>query len=48
MATVGYGDICAKTLEERLYCVALMILGVIVFTVISGALSSLISNYDSS
>lgn len=46
MATVGYGDIYPVTLYERLYTIFLMIVGVSAFTFISGALSSIISNYD--
>jgi len=48
IATVGYGDISAETTEERVFCIGLMIIGVIAFTFISGALSSILSNYDSS
>lgn len=48
IATVGYGDISAETTEERIFCIGLMIIGVIAFTFISGALSSILSNYDSS
>jgi len=46
VATVGYGDISPYTTEERIFCIILMLVGVSSFTFVSGALSSLISNYD--
>ena len=46
--TVGYGDITAINLYEKLLCIILMIIGVISFSFATGALSSIISNYDSS
>jgi hypothetical protein len=46
MTTVGYGDMSAATTPERVFCIVLMVVGVIVFTFISGALASVISNYD--
>jgi hypothetical protein len=46
--TVGYGDITAISLYEKLLCIILMIIGVISFSFATGALSSIISNYDSS
>ena len=48
MSTVGYGDISGGTTLERLYCIILMLSGVIAFNLISGALGALITNYDSS
>mmetsp|Transcript_27296 Transcript_27296/g.36510 ORF Transcript_27296/g.36510 Transcript_27296/m.36510 type:complete len:264 (+) Transcript_27296:1271-2062(+) len=47
-STVGYGDLSASTTLERLYCIVIMIAGVTAFTFISGALSSILSNYDTS
>ena len=47
MSTVGYGDISGGTTAERIYCIALMLTGVISFNLISGALGALITNYDS-
>jgi hypothetical protein len=46
MTTVGYGDMSANTTIERCFCVFLMIVGVVVFTFISGSLASVLSNYD--
>lgn len=45
-STVGYGDISPENTYERLYGCALMLIGVISFTFISGALSSILSSYD--
>ena len=47
-STVGYGDLSASTTLERLFMVLIMLAGVTSFTLISGALTSLISNYDTS
>jgi hypothetical protein len=46
MTTVGYGDMYAKTNAERVFCLGLMILGVSIFTYISGALTSIITVLD--
>ena len=46
MTTVGYGDMSAGTTVERVFCILLMVIGVIVFTFISGSLSSVLSNFD--
>ena len=48
ISTVGYGDMSASTDLERFYCIILMLIGVSIFTFISGALSSILSNYDNS
>lgn len=47
MSTVGYGDISGGTTLERIFCIFLMLSGVISFNLISGTLGSLITNYDS-
>ena len=47
-STVGYGDLSASTTIERIYCIIIMLAGVTAFTFISGALSSILSNYDTS
>lgn len=46
--TVGYGDITAYNSSERAFCIILMLIGVISFSFMTGALSSIISNYDNS
>ena len=48
ITTVGYGDVSASTTSERIFCIVLEIFGVIVFTYISGSLSSIMSSSDSS
>lgn len=45
-ATVGYGDISPLNTLERLYGMGLMMFGVLSFTFISGALSSILQTYD--
>ena len=45
-STVGYGDLSASTTIERIFCIIIMLAGVTAFTFISGALSSILSNYD--
>lgn len=44
--TVGYGDISSVNSTERLFCAAMMVIGVISFSFANGALSSIIQNYD--
>jgi hypothetical protein len=48
IVTVGYGDIYPINTYERVVCIILMVIGVISFTFTTGALSSIISSYDSS
>jgi hypothetical protein len=48
ITTVGFGDMSASTTGERIFCIILEIFGVIVFTYISGSLSSIMSSSDSS
>jgi len=48
ISTVGYGDLSASTTLERMFCIVIMLAGVTTFTFISGALSSILSNYDTS
>lgn len=45
--TVGYGDITAQNSAEMIIATFLMIIGVIGFSFATGALSSIIANYDS-
>jgi Ion channel len=47
LVTVGYGDITAVSMPEKLMCIFLMILGVVSFSIMTGALSSIIASYDS-
>ena len=48
IVTVGFGDIHAYNSVEQIICIFLMLIGVISFSFATGALSSIISNYDSS
>jgi hypothetical protein len=48
IVTVGFGDIHAYSVGEKVLCILLMLIGVISFSFATGALSSIISNYDSS
>ena len=48
IVTVGFGDIHAYNSAEQAICILLMLIGVISFSFLTGALSSIISNYDSS
>ena len=42
MTTVGYGDLSPNTTIEQIFGIFIMVLGVLVFTFISGSLSSII------
>ena len=46
LSTVGYGDVLAKTPLEYIFSIIVMLVGVIAFSFASGALTSIISNYD--
>jgi hypothetical protein len=48
ITTVGYGDISGTNNLERIFCCIMMITGVILFSFASGALASIIQNFDSS
>lgn len=47
ITTVGFGDISGGTSEERIFCIVLMILGVLAFSFTTSSLSTLITNMDS-
>ena len=48
ITTVGYGDISPgdTTRLERVFCIFIMVIGVIAFSFASGSLASIIQNYD--
>jgi hypothetical protein len=45
--TVGYGDITAFSMIEKVICIFLMLIGVVAFSFATGAISSIITNQDS-
>lgn len=47
ITTVGYGDISAGTIVEKVGCIFLMILGVISFSFACAQLSTILQNFDS-
>jgi Ion channel len=47
LVTVGYGDITAVSPGEKVMCIILMIIGVLVFSFTTGSLSAIISSHDS-
>ena len=47
IATVGYGDCYPYTAMERIFVMFVMVVGVTFFTLLSGALASIMTAYDS-
>ena len=43
---MGYGDISAMNIIERIVSIILMLIGVLSFSFATGSLSSIMSNYD--
>ena len=48
VTTVGYGDISGTNNIERIFCMLIMVNGVVAFSFVTGSLSSIINNVDSS
>lgn len=48
IVTVGFGDIHAYSTAEQIIAIFLMLIGVISFSFATGALSSILANYDNS
>lgn len=46
ITTVGYGDISGSTSLEQVFCIVLMVIGVVGFGLLSGALTNILQNYD--
>lgn len=46
LSTVGYGDISANNVSERIYCIILMMAGTVWFSYINGTIFSLLQTYD--
>lgn len=44
--TVGYGDIRGYNSSERIFCMILMLIGVVSFSYLTGSLTSMISRHD--
>jgi hypothetical protein len=42
MTTVGYGDISAATIPEQIYLIVMMMIGVFIFSMIQGSLTSIL------
>jgi len=42
ITTVGYGDISGNTKVEKVFCILIMVIGVIAFSFASGTLASII------
>lgn len=42
ITTVGYGDISGATKSEKIFCILIMVIGVIAFSFASGSLASAI------
>ena len=47
ITTVGYGDILASTIGERIFCSIIMIIGVFLYSYTIGSLSSILLSLDS-
>ena len=48
ITTVGYGDIYGHTSFEKIFCILIMITGVVGFSFVTGSVTSIISNLDQS
>ena len=48
ITTVGYGDTSINTKTEKIACILLMVFGVVAFGLLSGSLTNILQNYDSS
>jgi hypothetical protein len=46
LLTIGYGDIVAQSIEEKLFSMLLMCLGILSFSFATGTISSIIQSYD--
>jgi voltage-gated potassium channel len=46
ITTVGYGDISGSSPFERVFCSIIMIIGVVSFSFLNGAIASILQNYD--
>ena len=46
VTTVGYGNLVPVTANERLFCMFLLVIGVIAFSFATASLSSIFTNVD--
>ena len=46
ITTVGYGDMSIRTPLEKVFCIFLMLVGVLAFSFASGSLASTLQNLD--
>jgi hypothetical protein len=46
ITTVGYGDISGGSKTEKVFCILIMVIGVISFSIASGSLASIITSND--
>lgn len=46
VTTVGYGDISGTNIPEKIFCAIIMVVGVIAFSFINGALISIIGDSE--
>jgi Ion channel len=46
MLTIGFGDIVAQNMSEKLFTMLLMCVGILSFSFATGTLSSIIISYD--
>ena len=46
ITTVGYGDVSITTKMEKIFCIIIMLTGVIAFSFASGSLASILQSYD--
>lgn len=47
LVTVGYGDITGYNKTEKVWCIFLMMFGIVSFSIMSGAITSMITSLDS-
>lgn len=48
VTTVGYGDICPRSITEKIFAIFMLFVGVFTFSFSTGALASIFQSYDNS
>lgn len=46
ITTVGYGDVTAKNMVEKIFAIIIMLVGVMTFSFVAGSLTSIITQFD--